>query len=372
MRQGDRFFAWIESKRARIFPAALMLASLVLGMGGFPADVSAQVFTEPVRPATKARPKPPRSAPHTKSRPRPAAKAGAPSADTQSSALPKPIMYSDPAQYCAASNDKDVPALPYVGQPVPNWLTAAAPQPSRGQQVAYSWRCMGGRVLVCVGPIDRADCARPSQEATPSPQVQQYCVTKRKGVVPDNVAGNVLPIWNCRDRVASIKGYRTGLDLLGYIAARWSDVTEYSPTNSLGAVPRSYGGRWYVPVKVGLMSVLGQGVLINGRPASGEPLTGVFLNVSGGSIGQPIGRIEYYTEVGQRLKLICSADMILQSVGGGRVEFDERLREAVPNPRCGTGDRIFLQNKDGQLYVEWRALGGAKPKRSAIGQRHTG
>lgn len=374
-RQGWRTGALPKGKgRARRICALAVLALVVTGVSGTPAP--AQVFTETPAPKAKAKPRP-------KAKTKRPASPGAPGQPNRAAAPARPSTFADPAAYCAARPNSAAPDASYVGQPVPAWIPQAiAPAPApvgaaaksaggkpqaggAGAQAeqAYNWRCMDGRVLACSSAVGQGDCDKPSNDTAATYELRSYCTGKRKGKVPREVTGNVLPIWECKNGNPAVTGYRSGLDHQGYDAARWFDVTDFSPANMIGAMPRSYAGTWLVVVKPGFFDSLGEGILINGRPAS-MPIRGVGLTITGGRTGAPIGVIEYYTaDARGEVQLLCRADMILVSATPYRLEFDERLHRSAAID-CGTPDRLALQPRDGKLFVEWRKPGSTKPRKT--------
>ena len=352
--------------RRRLSLGAFVVGISVLAMAPI---APAQVFTD--QPAG-TRPKPaPKPAAKPKPKPRkPPARQPASAPQQRQQAIPRVVTYTDPAAYCAATPDIDTPGETYVGQPIPDWI-AAASTPTAARSPTFNWRCMSGKVLACTIEPGRVDCARPSLEETASREMADHCKGKGIAPIPIEMAGDTVAIWGCRNGAAVVTGHRGKVDARGFYAAQWRDVTDYAPANLVGGVHKSFLGDWYVPIKVSLMSSLGQSVLVNGKPAS-VPLTGALLRVTGGPQNASIGRIEYYTEAGQRLQLICAADMILVSSDPGRLEFFEQLGRSDASSRCGRGERLKLVLRGNQMWVEWYANGSAKPKRSAMGQRYSG
>ena len=320
------------------------------------SPAAAQVFTE--RPATAPKPS-------TRAKPRPTPTA-TPKAPRQPALAPRearPRTFADPAAYCQANPDIDAPGHPYAGPPVPDWLPGAlagfgSKQSGNGER-AYSWRCMSGKVLACVSPAGEDRCSKPSQEREPTTEMTQYCADKRKGEIPMAISGNSLAIWTCRNKQPAIAGYRSGLDKQGYLGSSWMDMTDYSPANMIGAVPRSLAGTW--SGRVGGTSLLG----IIG-------FTTVF-RITGGQAGASVGTLEYYqsTSSGQ-LQLGCTVDLVLLSATPTAMVARERISRHGTVSRCGPEDQVTLQPRDGQLFVEWRNLKNNKVRVSGWVQRVSG
>lgn len=328
----------------------LALAALLAlpGGGAVSPPAQAQVFTEPpaARPSTRPRPRPSVA-------PRPKRPAPEPRREVRERS------FTDPAAYCAAHPDAEIPAPPYSGPPVPQWLStalAAARGPQSGPEPAYSWRCMGGRVLACASTVSEDRCARPSQEREPASEITEYCADRRKGEVPAAITGNTVPIWTCRNRKPAIAGYRPGLDAQGYLGGDWTDLTDLAPGNAVGAVPRGFLGTW--SGRFGGTSLLGV-----------MPFVAVF-RITGGQASAPVGTLEYYLQPpGQAPQLGCAVDLILQSSQAGALVTHERTRQHGTVARCGAPDRVTLQSRDGQLFVEWRNTKNNKVRVSGWVQR---
>ena len=343
----------------------------VFSSGSFIGVASAQVFTSPPTASKdKARPKPDR---RTKTRQRENHKAmQGENHATRSAALQQPAAFVDPASFCTAVPNGTMPDPRYVGLPLPGWIgqavEAQAPALKVQPGVAVNWRCRDGQVLACASPADGDRCSKPTTATVPSETVTEFCSSKRRGKIPDEVADNTLAIWVCKDRKAEIAGYRTGIDHEGYDGSRWADVTEFSPVNRIGDMPRLYRGNWIYQVKQSFLAALGQSLLLAGRPA-GASIRAVTFEIAGGRIGQSIGQISYYIGDQQgAAQLACKGDMILLAATPLQLEFEERLRGDSPL-RCTGTERLTLQLKTGRLLVEWRVQGKMKPSRSGWVER---
>jgi hypothetical protein len=264
--------------------------------------------------------------------------------------------FRDPVGYCSAHPDVDLPGAPYSGPPVPDWIAGAMASGGARQSVgsataAYNWRCMNRRVMACVSPAGKGLCEKPSQDREPTAEMQQYCTGKRKGEVPGEIAGNTLPVWTCKNGKPEIAGYRSGLDPRGYLSAQWSDITDLSPENMVGSVPKAYVGQWNGAIS-------GKGFLFKIPYAA-------IINLSGGRLNEKIGTIDYYArDLQGQISLFCASDLYLASSAQGRLELREQFRQAGADGRCPAQERITLQPRDGQLWVEWRKNGDEKIKMS--------
>jgi hypothetical protein len=328
---------------------ALRLALAALGaicLIGSPA--LAQVFTQPE--ATEKRP-----APKPKPRPQPAkpAKPARPDAPPQKDA--RRATFSDPVAYCAAHPDIDQPAAPYSGEPAPSWIASAVPASSAPTQ-SYSWRCMNRRVLACAGAAAQDHCQKPSEDREPTAEMQQYCTGKRKGQVPDEIAGNTLPIWICSGGKPAISGYRAGLDPRGYLSSRWSDVTDFAPANMVGSIPKAYIGRW-----TGVIS--GKGFIFK------IPFA-MIVTVQGGRPNEKVGTIEYHSrDLQGQISLFCASNLYLRQSSAGQLELWERFHHGGLDGRCPAQERMKLQLRDGQVWTEWRKNSDDKIRMSGWLQR---
>ena len=350
--------------------AACYLAAFALvGLGGLSLlpSASAQVFNQPKQSAP-----PPKQKVHRRPQPAKAPTAPVVKQAMPSTSTPRIATFRDPAAYCLVNLNIDEPGSTYIGQPVPGWVSSAWGGASTAsantlQSRAFNWRCMGGRVLVCSSAVGQSDCSKPVDERSPSPEILQFCSGKRKATVPPEMAGNAMPIWACKDSKPTITGYRAGLDERGYFSTLWRDVTDYSPTNLVGAVPKKYLGTWYVQMSHSAFS--STGLVVNGRQASAPSVDSVVFRISGGSIGEAVGTIEYYTRYMQNSpEMFCRVDVILVSAAPGQMVIDERLRQRNGGDRCSsTLERITLLPKDGKILVEWRRNGKPKPRKSAWG-----
>lgn len=334
----------------------------------------AQVFTEtptPPKSNPKAKPKLDKRAKGKKQGARNTAKQG--DQPTRLPAQQRVPTYADPALFCTAATNSDVPDVRYVGQPLPSWIgdaiTAQAAKSNQQLNQAYSWRCMDGRVFACASSAGEDGCSRPSAATEPSEAIRAYCGDRRRGKVPDVVAGNTVTLWSCKDKNAIVLGNRGGIDHQGFDGARWLDITEFAPTSRLGDMPRRYSGKWIHTIKPSLLSVLGQELLLGGRPVSGVQLRAVVFEISGGTLGQSIGLISYYIADQQgNAQLLCKADMLLLSATPLQLEFEEHVRRDSPS-QCTGAERLTLQPKDGKLFIQWRIPGSTKPRRSGWADR---
>lgn len=323
--------------------AALPLTAL---SGAISTKAQAQVFTEPARPAAQPSPKP-----RTRNRPTPTVR-------PERIPSPRPsdvraISYSDPVSYCAAYPETDQPTSPYSGPPVPNWVASALAGGRSGSvgNNSYNWRCMGRRVMACASPTGQNQCEKPSQDREPTVELQQYCTGKRRGEVPNDIAGNTVPRWACNNGKPTITGYRAGLDPRGYLSEHWSDVTDLSPANMVGQVPRAYVGAWHVASRkgTGFLSVM--------LPA--------LIEMRGGR--NVVGSVRYGSTIDGNTGPGCAVDVTIGAMNATSLQLNE-----ASNSPCGVLESMTMQPRDGKMWIEWRKQGATKVRSSGWGQRSGG
>ena len=341
-----------------VLAACYFAAFTVVGLGSSSLlpSANAQVFSQPKHSAPPSTPKArPRSQP-AMVLPTPAARQAPPSKST-----PQVSTFREPATYCSVNPNIDEPGSTYVGQPVPGWVSSAWAGDSKAsagtmQNRAFNWRCMGGRVLVCSNAVGQSDCGKPIDERSPSPEMLQFCSGKRKAAVAQDLVGNALPIWVCRDGKPVITGYRTGLDERGYFSAQWRDVTDYSPANMVATVPHAFIGDWN-------STVMGQGYLFK------IPYN-VVVKIRGGGTNKLTGSIDYYSKnFSGQFAFFCSSELYLRAGNTSALNFEERIKQRGPDGRCPSQDNITLQSKDGQMRLEWRKNSDPQVTMSGLANR---
>jgi hypothetical protein len=342
----------------RIVLAKMLLLFCIAALGQSPileAPAQAQVFTKE-KPKPAPRPERPRKPPpraKTASAPEP---------------MPKPVTFDDPVEYCAVNPSASGPGPDYTGG-IPQWLVEgwkiATNNSRQTKLLATKWRCSGERVLACATPFDEDLCSLPERIEEPSAAMTEYCEQNRKGAIPREITGNTVPIWICKRKEAKIAGYRSDLDEAGYLSDTFIDVTEYSPAYMIGAVPRDYARNWQLPVKVGLLSRLQKSgaVTVVGQE---NPLITSFaaMNISGGPLNSVIGTTTYYGQnpAGQVGPTGCVGELILTEATATSITVVERHQPGSRN--CRSPELLMLQEKDGQLLVNWMKKGRKKPERS--------
>lgn len=254
----------------------------------------------------------------------------------------------------------DQPAAPYRGQPLPDWVVRAAQSGVRqdpGSSLSYAWRCMGGRVLACADASGAVSCGKPSQDTEPSEEIGSFCSKNKNKPVPVEVAGNTISSWTCRKGMPTHNGYRSGLDAQGYFASLWRDVSDFAPARRVGDVPRVFVGKWRGEFKGGGLFKT-QYVILS--------------TITGGKFGQKIGKNDYFqtNTFDGSPSLLCSTELVLRADGGAVSEIQESFifRTAMISA-CPVQERLFLQHRDGQLWMEWRRANAAKPALSGYLQR---
>jgi hypothetical protein len=99
--------------------------------------------------------------------------------------------------FCAANPVSDNPAKAFYGPGfrfgmVPKEVAAAG---------ANTWRCMGGRVLVCNVGADGYACQKLNPNPSPPKPVRDYCIANPgSSFVPMVVVGNSARTWRCAGR----------------------------------------------------------------------------------------------------------------------------------------------------------------------------
>ncbi len=336
------------TKWSKLGAAFLLLAGAVTGLAAGSLAFG-QVFTDPAPP-----PKP-RSSPQPKPKPRSRTQP----ADGQRSqrgpvAAPKPAVLSDPIGYCQVNADADVAGADYFGPPLPPWISVLLSSSQRGPAssggtVALRWRCMDRRVMACATAPGSSDCEKASDDKVPNAEITQYCVGKRKGGVPFTVTGTTVAIWQCRNGAPAIAGYRPGIDKLGYLSENWKDVTDWAPSNLVGAVPRSVTGAWQAVL-------YGKGFLFK------IPYD-IRLTIKGGMANAEIGTVEYYAnDLGGNLIQFCASTLVLRNIDVRQIGLEERVIQRGQDGRCPAGGQVSLQPGNNQLYLSWYQSGSTKPK----------
>ena len=332
--------------------AALALLAISPRWGAYLAH--AQVFTAPPKPATTRKPK---SQPvrRSSSPARPVIAA----TPVQSSRTPS---FRDPAAFCIANPNADRPDSSYVGPPIPGWIANAAlpagqsKLPNENIVSRFSWRCLAGRVLACQDLGGKAACTQPDQKREPSQEMLTYCSSNRNSQLPQTLTQLTVPVWVCRNGNPVINGYRSGLDQRGFFTEQWVDVTDFSPSNMVAAVPRFYIGDWKVTVK-------GKGFLFK------IPYNAI-IKIHGSRIGDIAGSVDYYSKnFSGNFVFFCASDLFLKSASPTGLIFEEKLRQRGPDGRCASQDNLSMQRKDGQVWLDWRKNGDPKVTMSGWANR---
>lgn len=216
---------------------------------------------------------------------------------------------------------------------------------------------MGGRVLACADASGAGSCSKPSQDTTASEDITGYCAKNKNKPVPVEIAGNTISSWACRKGVPTVIGYRSGLDGQGYFANLWRDVSDFAPARMIGDMPRVLVGKW-------------RGELKGGGLFKTQYL--ILATITGGRTGQKVGKADYYqiNTFDGAPALLCSTEYVLRSGVGPASEIQESLtyRTAMISA-CPVQERLYLQQRDGQLWMEWRRASSPKPTLSGYLQR---
>jgi hypothetical protein len=143
---------------------------------------------------------------------------------------------ADPASYCQAAGNVDLPDARYTGPAVPDWMVAAlyTKEELKAQKAskvdparAVVWRCMQGKVWACVqgnSPI----CGKANQEMRPSKAMGEFC-TDQPGaeVIPLAVIGHENPMiydWSCKGKKPAIARQIFTVDARGFPAELWKEI----------------------------------------------------------------------------------------------------------------------------------------------------
>lgn len=344
-------------KRGEVVRKAVRISAVVLvamAAGNLlPAEPApAQVFTE--TPAPRAAPKP---APKPKPKPRSSSTSQRKASVTQPPAPPVVRSYNDPALYCQANPTVDIPAAPYAGPAVPDWVAGAVvPAGKARNSGAIAWRCLSGRVFACFDGTGLGTCTKPDQSVVATEELTRFCEGKRNAKVPDTVVPHAVPVWACRKGKPEVTGYRGGLDSQGYFADNWRDVTGYAPGNMLGAVPRVFVGDW-----VGKLNAKG---FIFKRDYA------VAYQIKGGAVGAQVGEIGYYSyDLQGQLQLMCGAILSLRSANADALVLDEMLATEVREGACPVQGHVTMRMVNNRLSVEWRKKADDKVRQSGEADR---
>jgi hypothetical protein len=132
--------------------------------------------------------------------------------------------HSDPFQFCRvvvnADNDGDEGMRDprYVGRQPPPVLMSMVRE-------NFWWRCMDGKVFVCLTGATGRGCMRFSLNTGATASIRRYCANNPGGFVP-NAVNDTPYSWNCRSRtpVMDRSAGLPGLDRRGYYLENWRSV----------------------------------------------------------------------------------------------------------------------------------------------------
>ena len=148
-------------------------------------------------------------------------------------ALPPPAnaadtSLADPASYCQAAGNVDLPDARYTGPAVPDWMVAAlySTEELKAQKAskvdparAVVWRCMQGN-----SPI----CGKANQEMRPSKAMGEFCADQPGAeVIPLSVIGHENPMiydWSCKGKKPAIARQIFTVDARGFPAELWKEI----------------------------------------------------------------------------------------------------------------------------------------------------
>lgn len=312
------------------------------------APAKAQIFTEPKQPN-----------PTTKPRAKPKSK-------TQPSSRPEPKLsqknstYNDPVTFCSANPNSDQPTSNYVGQLEPQWvrstvnaMMARSNRPSQSSPI--NWRCMNGRVIACSSSSGPLECMKPKQERLPNAAMQKFCFEQPNAQLPKTLIGQIGGSWVCRQGNPINTEAQTGLDARGFSKSQWVDITDYAPSNKVGTIPRIFVGKWNVQPK-------GKGLI--------KFKYNINIDIHGGEYGYKIGSIIYYqTNTSDPNSPLCETDLYVSGDNAISFNLEERFTYKTANIACPVQGPLFMESRDGQLWLEWRKKKNDKVTLSGWAQR---
>jgi len=128
----------------------------------------------------------------------------------------------DPAAYCRREGDDN------MTRPVPAAMAETAKQlfslPA-DKAVQPIWRCMDGKVMVCV-PSGENYCGRADTQVIATPDADAYCGTHSDGAeIPSWATGrDTIFKWSCQDGHAKNDGAVRSVDPRGFVKEYWREM----------------------------------------------------------------------------------------------------------------------------------------------------
>ena len=90
----------------------------------------------------------------------------------------------------------------------------------------------------------------------------------------------------------------------------------------------------------------------------------------GGGVNSNIGTIEYYgADIQGRFQFFCSSNLFLASGEPQLLQLTEQRARIGVDGRCPSQDRVTVQTRDGQIYLEWRNNRNNKVRMKGWAQR---
>jgi hypothetical protein len=131
-----------------------------------------------------------------------------------------PAPPSSARAFCAAHPVSDNPARAFYG---PGFRFGMIPKDVAAAG-ANTWRCLGGRVLVCNVGADGYACQQLNPAPSPPAPVRDYCAANPgSGFVPMVVIGNSSRTWRCAGRTPRPSASQV-LDARGFIRKSWRSL----------------------------------------------------------------------------------------------------------------------------------------------------
>lgn len=128
---------------------------------------------------------------------------------------------SEAVAYCQSSaNDNRINAIPdEMLAPAAKMLGVEVPQ---DRQVRGLWRCMDGKVMLCI-PGGQRHCGRADTQVMPSPEARKYCVANPSAPeVPAWATGrDTIFGWRCEGPEPIVSGAVRSVDARGFVKEYW-------------------------------------------------------------------------------------------------------------------------------------------------------
>lgn len=142
--------------------------------------------------------------------------------------------YDDPFSYCGCAQTVDIPGEGYKGEKIPDAMIdpvrkkvgLAADVPADYIRETTSWRCMDGKVFVCVTGANLPCLEKADDSKTPSGAMNEYCMENPGAdYIPAVVAGrSTIFDWRCSGMKPVIDKQVRTTDRQGYFSDIWFEL----------------------------------------------------------------------------------------------------------------------------------------------------